>query len=49
MVCWVCAGLSFWGAAAVLGICAIIEGIHAFHRARLHWPDGGPRLGQPAR
>jgi hypothetical protein len=49
MVCWVCAGLSFWGAAAVLGICAAVQAFHALRRARFHLPRIGRHIGQPAR
>jgi len=49
MLCWVCAGLSFWGAAAVLVLYVVVEAIKAFRRARRGSVTGGhPQLGQPA-
>jgi cytochrome c-type biogenesis protein CcmE len=49
MLCWVCAGLSFWGAAVVLVLYAVVEAIKAFRRARGSSVTGGhPQLGQPA-
>jgi hypothetical protein len=47
MLCWVCAGLSFWGAAAVLLLCALLEAFKAFRRGG-GVTTGGPHLGQPA-
>jgi hypothetical protein len=49
MICWICAGLSFWGAAAVFGICAALEAVHALRRGRMHWPHIGRHISQPAR
>jgi hypothetical protein len=48
MICWVCAGLTFWGAAAVLGICGALQAFHALHRTR-HWLHHDRRIGQPVR
>jgi hypothetical protein len=49
MICWVCAGLSFWGAAAVLGICAALQAFHVLRGGGLHWPRAGRHISQPAR
>ncbi len=48
MVCWLCAGVSFWGAAALLGIYAAAGVLSALRHLR----DQSPRLprtrmGQP--
>jgi hypothetical protein len=49
MLCWVCAGLSFWGAAVVLVLYAVVEAIKAFRRARGRGiVSDQPHLGQPA-
>jgi hypothetical protein len=39
MVCWICAGLTFWGAVGALGLCAAMEIVNALRRARR---GGGP-------
>jgi hypothetical protein len=34
MVCWVCAGVSFWGAAALLGVYAVAVALRVLLRPR---------------
>ena len=47
MVCWMCAGLSFWGAVGAIGILAVVEAVGAVRRVRRG--SGLPRtqIGQP--
>ena len=47
MVCWVCAGFSFWGAAGAIGLLAAVEAVSALRRVRRR--SGPPRtqIGQP--
>ncbi len=33
MVCWLCAGISFWGAAALLGIYAVASALGLLRRS----------------
>jgi len=50
MVCWMCASLSFWGAAALLGLLAALHAICVTRGARRHpWREGRHHVGQPAR
>jgi hypothetical protein len=49
MICWVCAGVSFWGAAAVLVAYAIVGVLSALRRLR-HQSPRLPKtgMGHPA-
>jgi len=49
MLAWVCAGLSFWAAVAVLSVAALAHALAALHKARRHHSGFGPHVGQVAR
>jgi len=45
-----CADLSFWGAAGLLGLLAAMHALHVVRGARQHsWHQGRGDVGQPAR
>jgi len=47
MVCWMCAGLSFWGAVGAIGILAVVEAVGAVRRVRRSPGASQTQLGQP--
>lgn len=47
MVCWMCAGLSFWGAVGAIGILAAIEAVGAVRRVRRGSSLPRTQIGQP--
>ncbi len=48
MVCWLCAGVSFWGAAALLGIYAAVGVLSALRPLRAQSPRlPNTRMNQP--
>jgi len=47
MVCWMCAGLSFWGAVGAIGILAVVEAVGAVRRVRRSAGASQTQLGQP--
>ena len=47
MVCWMCAGLSFWGAVGAIGILAVVEAMGWVRRVRRSSGGSRTQLGQP--
>ena len=47
MVCWMCAGLSFWGAVGAIGILAVVEAMGAVRRVRRGSGQPRTQIGQP--
>jgi len=47
MVCWMCAGLSFWGAAGAIGVLAVVEAMSALRRVRRSSGVTRTQIGQP--